>query len=123
MDRFSKSILQPILNSIAEFSDRNAFCIDEEFYSYKQFAENISKIRIAINSVKSKNDKVGLVVNDNIETYASIVALWLEGKSYVPLHPDWPIERCIDIIEQVDIDLILDSSSEQTRYNLLDNAN
>jgi amino acid adenylation domain-containing protein len=59
---------------------------------------------------------VGLVINDDIETYASIFALWLAGYSYVPLHPGWPLERCIDIIDQVKLDLIIDSS-ESSRYN------
>ena len=62
------------------------------------------------------NSKVGLVVNDDLETYASIIALWLEGCCYVPLHPNWPQERCIEICNQVGLDLILDSS-DHSRYN------
>ena len=30
----------------------------------------------------------------------------------MPLHPNWPLERCLDICEQVELDLILDSSPE-----------
>lgn len=60
--------------------------------------------------------QVGLVINDDLETYASIIALWLQGYCYVPLHPNWPIERCRDIIEQVNINLVLDSS-KKCRYS------
>lgn len=110
---FHSNILNPVINNISQFAERNAFCIDEEFYTYKQLGEAISKIRTAI---KTDGKLVGLVINDDLETYASIFALWLDGLCYVPLHPNWPIERCQDICEQVDLKLILDSSKE-TRYD------
>ncbi|WP_242357595.1 AMP-binding protein [Bacteroides acidifaciens] len=112
---FKKFVIFPVLSSIATFADRNAFCIAEEFYTYKTLGQTISKVRDAIASTKIVNKNVGLVINDDIETYASIFALWLEGYSYVPLHPNWPLERCMNIVDQVGMDIILDSSSE-TRY-------
>lgn len=112
---FSEQIIKPILTSIQHFPNRNAFCINDEFYTYQQFGECISKIRSVLVKQKCIEQKIGLVVNDDIETYASIFALWLEGKCYVPLHPNQPIDRCMDIIEQVRATLILDSSDD-TRY-------
>ena len=56
------------------------------------------------------------MLTDDIYTYASIYALWLEGKAYVPLHPGQPLERCLDIIQQVGMTVVLDSS-KNTRYN------
>ena len=113
---FYNNILSPIINSIEQFSTRNAFCINEEHYTYAQFGQRVSKVRTALQKSCYQNTKVGLVINDDLETYASIFALWLEGDCYVPLHPNWPLERCLDICEQVELDLILDSS-EQTRYD------
>ena len=112
---FYKEILKPILSSINRFSDRNAFCINEEFYTYDQLGKCVSKIRAALQQSRYHNTKVGLVINDDLESYASIIALWLEGDCYVPLHPGWPLGRCQDICEQVELELILDSS-QQTRY-------
>lgn len=112
---FYEQILEPIIRSFHEYPERNAFCINKSFYTYKQLSETVSKIREVLCTTPHINNAVGLVINDDIETYASIIALWLEGDSYVPLHPDWPLERCLDIIEQVDIDLIIDSSL-QSRY-------
>lgn len=112
---FYNSVLTPIFRSIEQFPTRNAFCIDEEHYTYAQFGQCVSKVRSQLTKTNYSNTKVGLVINDDLETYASIVALWLEGDCYVPLHPGWPVERCQDICEQVELDLILDSS-EQTRY-------
>ena len=72
---FKKFVIFPVLSSIATFADRNAFCIAEEFYTYKTLGQTISKVRDAIASTKIVNKNVGLVINDDIETYASIFAL------------------------------------------------
>ena len=112
---FYKYVMAPVLASIQNYPSNNAFCINEKFYTYEVFGKYVSKIRTAIQETNFNNKNVGLVINDDIETYASIFALWLEGCGYVPLHPNWPIERCLDIVGQVNLDLILDSS-ENTRY-------
>lgn len=116
MYSFCPDVLSKVISSVHSFPGRNAFCIDEQFYTYEQFGQTISKIRTAIQSENFSNPNVGLVINDDLETYASIFALWLDGHSYVPLHPNWPLERCLDICEQVELKLILDSS-EETRYD------
>lgn len=112
---FYKYILTPVIEGIKTHPDNKAFCINEEFYTYNDLGCNISRIRAQICKAEVQNKNVGLVINDDIETYASIFALWLEGLSYVPLHPNWPLERCLDIIDQVRIELVLDSSTE-SRY-------
>ena len=96
---FDNVILTPILRSIEQFSSCNAFYINEEPYSYAQFGQCVSKVRSQLSKTQYGNHNVGLVINDDLETYASIIALWLEGDAYVPLHPDWPLERCQDICE------------------------
>lgn len=115
MSDFNKEILSPILTSISRFPKRNAFCIADTFYTYRDFGKAVSRIRNALREASESGQIIGLVINDDLETYASIFALWLEGKCYVPLHPNWPLERCLDICEQVELDLILDSS-DKTRY-------
>lgn len=112
---FYSTVLKPITDVIGAYAMRNAFCINEVYYTYAQFGQCISKARMALQRCSFKNTKVGLVINDDLETYASIIALWMEGDCYVPLHPDWPMERCLDICEQVELDLVLDSS-EKSRY-------
>jgi len=116
---FCKSILFPFIESVEKSGANNAFCIDEIFYTYNEFARHISKIRNAIQSSNFKNKNIGLIANDDIETYASIFAIWLEGYSYVPLHPHQPAERSLEIISQADIDLVIDSSGKNCIYNII----
>ena len=51
-----------------------------------------------------------MAIHDDLDTYASIFALWMEGKAYVPLHPNQPLERNLNIIEQVGLSNVLDSA-------------
>lgn len=107
---FTEYILNPIINAIETYKDKNAFLINEKFYSYNEFGQHISKIRIALRSFTFTDKNIGLVANDDIETYAAIFALWLEGCAYVPLHPQQPIERSQEIISQAALDFVIDSS-------------
>lgn len=107
---FNKHVLSPITESLKRFSDLPSFYINGSFYTYTDLARNISKIRSSIQEHSSKSQNIGLIVNDDIETYSSILAIWFEGYAYVPIHPKHPIARGTEIIEQSGIDLIIDSS-------------
>ena len=104
---FSHYILNPFLEVLKKYPGKNAFCIAEKFYTYSDFALHVSKIREALRSEKITSKNVGLVANDDIETYAAIFALWFEGLAYVPLHPMQPADRNIEIISQAGIELVI----------------
>ncbi|WP_438712216.1 AMP-binding protein [Aquimarina muelleri] len=115
-------LIYNIQKSIQDNYDGNAFCISNTYYTYKDFAQIISNIRLVIQtSVKSSEINVGLITNDDIHTYASIIALWMEGKAYVPIHPDFPASRNAMVIKQADISTILDSSVDMifSEYNTI----
>lgn len=109
MNPFESNILSNIQRSILGYLDRNAFYINNTYYTYRQFANRISAIRAAIHSWLSAEQIVALAIHDDLDTYASIVALWMEGKAYVPLHPNHPIERNRGIISQIGASFLLDS--------------
>ena len=115
-----------IQNAIIKNKERNAFLINSSTYTYLAFAEAISRIRNAIAINTAEPEKViGLIANDDIETYAAIIALWLEGKAYVPLSPETPKDRNKNIIEQAFLQTIIDSSDEPILpgYNLISSKN
>lgn len=108
---FTEIVLSPLINVIKESGERNAFCINECFYTYGQFASYISKIRDSLQLIPFENKNIGLVANDDIETYAAIFAIWMEGLAYVPLHPNQPADRILEIIDQAGIQLIINSTN------------
>ncbi len=105
------NLLTNLQNSINYSLKNNAFCINNVFFTYEEFAQIISNIRISIKKFSHEEEtNIGLITNDDIYTYASIIALWLEGKAYIPLNPEFPIDRNLTVINQANIKSILDSS-------------
>jgi amino acid adenylation domain-containing protein len=96
--------------SFETYADRNAFCIDDVYYTYAHLAALVRRIRakMAIDG-GSRTGRVGIITTNRIETYASIIACWFSGYAYVPLHPLNPEERSRTIMEEAKIDLVLGS--------------
>lgn len=107
---FTDIILSEFINSTNLCSKNNSFYIDGQTYTYVYFSQRISAIREVIQSSNNTEKICAIAIHDDIETYASIFALWMEGKAYVPLHPNQPLERNLNIIEQVGIKTVLDSA-------------
>jgi D-alanine--poly(phosphoribitol) ligase subunit 1 len=102
-----------IQESITTHKDKKAFFINEVFYTYHDLAFSISKIRKAIqNTIPEIEKNIGLVANDDLETYAAIIALWFEGKAYIPINPETPVDRNASIINQAFITTVIDSSGD-----------
>lgn len=105
-------ILEPIAKSVAHYGARNAFFIGGTAHSYEEFAGRIAAIRTAIAANPGKNQIWGLALHDDLDTYASIIALWMEGKAYVPLQGSQPLDRNLGIIAQVELDRIIDTAAD-----------
>ena len=98
-DLFQVLVLDPILHSLEDFASRDAFLIAGVHYTYQQFGEAIKAKR---ETYKALKDSIcSLEIRDDLNTYASIVALWLEGKAYVPINPNHPEDRNRMIINQI----------------------
>lgn len=61
-------------------------------------------------AIAQTSGPVGLLIRDDFETYASIIACWMCGRAYVPIQPNYPDSRIKDIIELSEIQYYLDSS-------------
>lgn len=107
MNMFNSLIAEKLLNSAITYPNNYAFCIHDEYFTYKQFIQRVAGITISLENNKETN--IALIANDDLSTYASIFAIWFTGKVYVPLHPDVPKERNQGIIDQVGIKTVLDS--------------
>ena len=117
------NFLKTLQNSIKSNLELNAFCIDNAYYTYSDLFDEIIKVRSAIREITHAKEKlIGLVTNDDIETYASILALWFEGKAYVPVNPLTPITRNKEIFKSTNISHVIDSSkkTEYTDYKVIE---
>lgn len=107
-------LLKQIENNFVKFGMRNAFCIEEQFYTYQFFQSRIYCIREIIQSVANDQKIIGIMAHNHIDTYASIFALWMEGRAYVPLHPQTPVDRNEQVISQSGIKTLLSSETENS---------
>lgn len=117
-----KNLLQKLDDSLRKHTSRRAFRIGTTDFTYQQYSDAVAQIRSAIRTgVSEEQRNIGLVVNDDLETYAAILACWFEGRAYVPLNTTMPAERNDDVIAQAEILTIIDSSPESifSKYNLI----
>jgi len=106
-------MLDHLVRNFEKFPHRNAFFIRDRFHTYAAFASRIASIRQQVTDRTADGEQYfGIITYDDLETYAAIYALWFLGKAYVPLNPDNPRERNMEIMRQVGIRTILTSHPE-----------
>lgn len=106
----NKQLLCFLLNR--KTSSAPAFVINCAEWSYESFYCIVEQIYQMI--YKEEEKYFFLYATDDIRTYASIVALWFAGKAYVPLNPNQPKERHIEVIESVGTHYVLSSDNKYT---------
>lgn len=101
--------LSRILNHLEGKQERRAFYISEKSYTYGGLGSLIARIQSLFMSEADEVDHVGVYLADDIQTYATILALWMSGKSFIPINPLFPSSRNRNIMEQLDLKLLLHS--------------
>ncbi|WP_299241429.1 AMP-binding protein [uncultured Aquimarina sp.] len=103
-------VIDQIVESFSKYKNRPALCIRKETYTYEDLSQSISDIRLLIREhIPLSHKHIGIMTNDDVETYATIFALWLEGKAYIPITPTTPLERNSFILNEVGSNFVLSS--------------
>ena len=77
----TKHILDRVLQTITDNSDKTAFHINDQDYSYSYLSDCIYSIQCSLKEIESI--RIGVVTSDSIETYALQLAIWLSGKVFI----------------------------------------
>ena len=101
-------LITKLYQSFLENQALTCLKIGMETYSYSDVLAVCNRIRFQIAENKSQN--IGIYLTDDLYLYASILAIWFEGKTYVPIHPDFPLSKNQNVIEQAEINTVLSSS-------------
>jgi amino acid adenylation domain-containing protein len=113
-----------LLNKISEnfykYNELNAFFINDTYYSYQYLSNRVSAIQQALIDKNIKVDNIGVLTYDDIDTYASILAILFSGYGFVPINPNHPITRNQSIIENSQLQLILSSRAGYMIENQVD---
>lgn len=99
--------IEDLYFSFSKNSDHTCLKIEDINYTYAEVLAISQKIRTQLENTDSQN--IGIYLTDDVFMYASILATWFEGKTYVPIHPDFPLNKNLSVIDQADIEIILSS--------------
>lgn len=93
------SFLHTLKINLKKYAERNAFFIGEQYHTYAEFDRLIRQVYGLLLSVEtSRQNCIGVLTDDNLETYAAIMAIWYSGNIFVPLNPAVPVSRNREII-------------------------
>ena len=113
------SIISRFIECSTRFPDAPATFVGDKSYSYSE----LSGLSLAIcellksHGVK-KGDRVGILTENNIYVYASILGTLACGACYVPLNHDNPVERNREIITDSGMKILLYTEKEDKARQL-----
>lgn len=102
------------ITSSSHFPQRPALRVGGDTYTYAQLdcaAQSLSKV-IADNG---NSTQVGIFASRSLISYVGVLATLLAGRTYVPLLPDFPAARLVQMIERSGVGAIVVSSESMDR--------
>lgn len=97
--------IEKLYRSFLANAENTCLKIADDHYTYGEVLQVSSGIRQQLKLVDTKN--IGIYLTDDVFMYASILAVWFEGKTYVPLHPEFPLSKNLSVVEQAEITTVL----------------
>ena len=113
------SILSRFIECSRQFPDSPAIVVDERSYSYGEFNGLCLAMCTLLKAHNiQKGDRVGIFIEDNVYTYASLLGILSCGACYVPLNDNNPVERNMGIIADAGIKVLLYTDKEEKAREL-----
>src|SRR3954466_8532927 len=116
-------MLDLVRHSFTKFRDRVAFVIQGQHHTYGALAERIAAIQALLQREAEAEPTIGIIANDDLETYAAIFATWFAGKAMVPIGPSHPADRNAAILRQAELNVVLSSRDPEEHRALRQDAN
>jgi D-alanine--poly(phosphoribitol) ligase subunit 1 len=88
-----------LLNSLKQHADKPAFFFENTYFLYQQLIERISQLQTLFLNKKYNLESIGIIANNDFDTYSAIITCLLSGVTYIPIEPTHPDERNNYIIE------------------------
>jgi amino acid adenylation domain-containing protein len=96
-----------IKDSFLKFPEKESFVIQGKCYSYQQLGNRTSDIQHYLQLHYPSCNRIGIICNDSIDTYAAFLAIIFSGKTFVPILPHYPASRNKEIVNLADIDIVI----------------
>jgi D-alanine--poly(phosphoribitol) ligase subunit 1 len=104
------NLIQKYFDTFCRNSSRDAFCLQNEKYSYHEFLHFVNGSRQLLESQPDFKPQipVGVLCHENVETYAAVFAVWFSGGIFVPLNPEMPVLANQELIRKFQIKYIFE---------------
>ncbi len=109
MHNLNNPMISGFLKNVLSFPHNNALFVNNEYYTYSELFSISHKIYSQLNQFQTLFDKIGIYCKDDVETYASIIAVSLYGAAYVPINSKYPFIRNNYIVNETQIQVILNA--------------
>lgn len=98
----TENLATKFLNNIARFPDRPAVSMGKDSISYTDLGELAFRISATLRrgSVESEPPLTGVFGHRSFVAFGAILGSLIAGRTYVPLNPDFPLERTTRMIEK-----------------------
>ena len=103
--------LKKLLENFTVYGTRTAYVIEGVGYTYADLGSRVATFQKKVFEFDGEH-YFGVVTRNSIDTYAAIYAIWLSGKTFVPLGATVPSERILNIVSQVGINVVFDAGND-----------
>ncbi len=105
------NVIKQFKNIVKKFPNKIAIISNEERISYKELDEESDYLaNYMINKGINHGDIVGVMINRGIRLSISILAILKAGAAYLPIDPEYPIDRIEYMLNDSDAKLLLVSN-------------
>lgn len=107
-DKEKKTVVALFEEQVRRAGDKTACMCGEESITYQQLSKRINQLAnyLVKNGIQNE-DIVAICYPHSIELIVAIFAVLKVGASYVPVDPDYPVERIEYIIEDSNVNLLI----------------
>lgn len=112
------AFLSGYLNAVQQNPDAIALVVDNQAFSYSSLNTITEQIRPGLKNAGEQF--IGVLTCGTVYMYASMLAVFLEGKTLVPIQTEWPAERVGELLTASGVSLILNGTGK--KHNFLKNV-
>ncbi|URZ00311.1 non-ribosomal peptide synthetase [Clostridium felsineum] len=115
-----QSIYELFKEKVLEYPNNISLVFKNEKITYKQLDSRVSELaKIIINFKIGKGNIVGIIVDRSLEMVVSMLAVLKSGAAYLPIDPEYPLDRINYIIEDSKVSLILTKKKLDLNFNFI----
>jgi amino acid adenylation domain-containing protein len=100
------SLQYKLLDALKQNAERPVFLFGETYFNYRQLSNRVSQLQFYFLKNNPGAQSIGIIANNDFDTYAAIVACICSGITYVPIEPTHPDERNNHVVELSSLDII-----------------